>query len=160
MTPLYLITQYGHPHCVKTPKASGTRKRPSCFLHLSPCFSLQDWSGGRKALSRTLWAFCSDISSDLTSLVLFTSWGVFCIIDEIISSLQYTDYPFWWLSFLILPMYIYFGLQILFLEDALALCMRLHFERERWSGPFPQHRCPWRGGRKTQGVGFFHNGRS
>lgn len=149
MIPLYLITQYGHPHCVKTPKASGTCKRPFCFLHVTPSFSLQDWSGGGKALSLERCGLSALTLPQPSPLGCFSYPRLFSALLMKSSLLCNTpiiltgDWVFWFCVCV-------YSLQILFLEDALAL----HLRRERWSGPFPQHRCPWRGGRKTQGVGF------
>ena len=88
MIPLYLITQYGHPHCVKSPEASGTCKRPPCFLPLGPCFPFTAEGEEERPFLKCSGLYL-EISSELTSLVLFIfSAGLFSALLVNLSLLQ------------------------------------------------------------------------
>lgn len=152
---IYLITQYGHPHCVKTPKASGTCKRPPCFLRFSPYFSLWNWSGGRHTGSLPWNVLRARLSDAFPVTGLFSAWLMKSCLPSWLSSLVIVFYDFC-LSFF------WGGREVINSVPGRYTCIVCKAAREGnvGPGPLPTAQMPLMGRQEATGGGLFHSGRS
>lgn len=108
MIPLHPISQYGHPHCVKTLRASGACKRPPCLCSSALAFSFKTEIEVERCFLKYLG---SPLRNCLRAQCLWCR-ALFGAVDETASSLQYHQHPSGD-CFRIVPIYLFWPINAL-----------------------------------------------
>lgn len=134
MIPLHPISQYGHPHCVKTLRASGACKRPPCLCSSALAFSFKTEIEVERCFLKYLG---SPLRNCLRAQCLWCR-ALFGAVDETASSLQYHQHPSGD-CFRIVPIYLFWPINAL---PERGTCTVLHLgEGGVGPGCLPQHTC-------------------